>query len=121
MKKLKDKKVCKIGKRVFKCLVKLIILAAVLYGLVYVPYRQLELTKRAMLISEARDIASCEAVAYQQLQQAEELSKKENKEVSDDDKKAFLERANASCLVLAGRGYLLASVKTNNGENSENQ
>ena len=127
--KIKGKKICKVGKKIIKVLLKIIVIVGIIYGLIYAPYKQLQFSKiilenniKALLVEEARDIASCEALSYQQLQQAEEIAKKEKQEVTEENKKAFLKRALENCLVLSGRSYLNqmeASKQKEEVENSE--
>lgn len=117
MKKIKEIKVCKKIKNFAKKILKLLAIAAVFYGLVYVPYNLLAIERTNFIIAESRDRATCESLALQQLAVFVQNAEKEDKKVSESEKKALANNAYANCLRLAGRQYLL--IPANNGQGKE--
>ena len=110
------KKVCS-KKNMLKGLVALTVLSMMAYGLVYAPMKQLEVSQGNLLINnqsiqlaEAKDVKKCQSLAEQQLALSVEEAEKSGTEVSEDDKKNFVESIYLNCLSFEARDYMVQQI-----------
>ncbi len=91
----------------------ILVLAMMIYGLVYAPTKQLKISEESLLlqfqvaqIAETRAVRMCEANAQQQLTVAVESAQENNQTVTEDEKRNFLETIFLNCITLEARDYL---------------
>ena len=100
--KKKKKSICRVLPSIFKHLYMLIILLAIIYGLVYVPTKQLQIAENQVNLNLKKVDRSCRILTDTNIQAAVANSKENGEEVTEENIKKASDNMYSNCIFAEG-------------------